>query len=541
MKTNSEVTRTHEHVPTKKFSTLCHPSWEEQVDALNKVTDLITFDNLNKELVSPLGFKLISFNRLLGKGGVINPIYSLTVEPNSATKSTSKSTAASRSTSYWFLRVGNPHSWWQHIKTRWEIDILTLVSHHCGKTIPIPKVLRSSDDKNIEPLIGCEFILFERLEGLSLGDIMDYCKENKIDIPNKAKSRMFDQLCKVVTGLRGINININIDAKIEDNPMANVLTHGNYCVIGTINSKKNKFGGIRQDGPSIGPFYNIYDYFNCHFKSNIWQLRNNKEKNKLYNSKIVDKIEQSLMKFLKQEIEPLNKQIIKLKSKFDENTIPFQLCFLNHCDLNPSNIFVDCNCNCDNHNDNHNDNDKKENINIDINDNYKSDGESKLDDKYDLSRLRIKAILDWESSYVSPFADDILMSLPEYQRMWSYTNGYNIDWKTEIPTESKENENILKDAVSLPKITDYLNKYIDLKNKNDQQLCHEYDKIVKKLNEYKDVRQYSCDMVFYTVSWWTPFILKKDYKSLKLGVDKESKDGHDNLKKCLQKYNCWFD
>lgn len=407
-----------------------HPTYLEQKQALLNVYSFLNKEYVQDHIIKPLGYTIIDFDQLKDGGGVINPIFIIT-----ARCMDNKDNGIDRK---WLLRVCNPHSYWIDIKTKGEVNTMSMISKYCSN-IPIPKIIDSSysnsctnKDQNEEKNdSNCRFqyILFELLQGTTLRNV-----QKDLDIDKKYK--VFKQLSSMVSSLQKI--------PIENKSSYRIGT----CFQINDDDDDIQYGRLRQDGPSIGPFKNIIEYFDMHFNWIVETLINNyydKEnccKSNLYDLKTINNIKIAFDEILSKYVKPLHDEQYDMKYNF------------NHCDLNASNILID-----------------------------------------NTEQCNIIGIIDWEWAKFDPFNDDI-----------NTLNDYIKEWKLNI----EKNVEMLKT-----------------------------DEISQKLANLNWIKQYGCDMVFFTVTWWNPLLFDKQYddnKELEKYVIQESQTGFNNLQKKLKEY-----
>lgn len=347
----------------KPFKLQTHPDFLHQIKQYNKIDEIINQDLIEKEIIIPLGFKIKSFKKIINGGGVINHIYFIDVL-----------SLQTNIISHWLLRISNSHSFWINHKTKWEITILNIIKNHCKNIIKIliPNIIDYSSNINNKPLIGFEYILFQReINCETLENIQNKLSYNE-------KENIFKELCNIVHSIRNISLNKN---KIKIGTFKDILM--------------NEHNPILCDGPYVGPFTSIKEFFSKNIEFTIKQLNYemnincyNHSKYKYHNKSNIKNIIQLLKDFMKSDtILNLDIQYLKLQ-KIN------QISFINHNDLNPSNILIDKNS------------------------------------------KKICCIIDWESSFVNPFGKDV-NELLYYHKKWK------LDCLDLIPKPTKFEDTIM--------------------------------------------------------------------------------------------------
>ena len=68
------------------------------------------------------------------------------------------------------LRIYNPHRFWGNLRSQNEVSLLKYLNK--STKIPVPKVLSHSSNRSTS-LLGCEYLLMNRIPGVLLDDITD--------------------------------------------------------------------------------------------------------------------------------------------------------------------------------------------------------------------------------------------------------------------------------------------------------------------------------------------------------------------------------
>ena len=395
-----------------------HPNYIEQKESLFNVYSLLTKEYVEEHIIIPLGYNIIDFHELKDGGGVINPIFILNVISINDSGNKEK----------WLLRVCNPHKYWINDKTKIEINTMKMISKYCPD-IPIPKIIDDSYTNKMGNKCLFQYILFDFVDGYTLENVQK-------DLDIKQKHKVFEQLSSFVSSLQKIPSD---DNQFKIGSCLDILVKDNDNII--------QYGGLRQDGPSIGPFQDIISYFQHHFDWIIHSLLNhyydnngNGYKSHLYDLNTINRIKGGFNELISKYIKPLN----------EKHTISYNF---NHCDLNASNIMIDNPKDCN-----------------------------------------IICIIDWESARFDAFNDDI---------------------------------NTLNDYIKEYKLDDH----VEMLKTNE---------ISEKLNNLNWIKQYGCDMIFYTITWWGPLLFDKNQdndQKLKDYIIQESKTGFNNLQKKFKEYN----
>lgn len=517
-------------------------SIDEQIESIITLQESVTFETIEISITKPLGYTLITFGLLKNQTGIINFLYTLTVE-NNVTKSKES----------WILRLSNPHPWWKNDKTKWEIMIHEILTKYCDNSIvPVPKIiayqliddhnatdinsnLTKSSEKNLKQRqindkikrIKGEYIVFEKLPGVTLETLIENNQLSTAD-----KRCLFEQMCNVIKNLRNINNFIDFENvlsncnqfsdnrntkdkdDIDNDKKLDEKQSDDHCFVGTFEDLSlTKPNGIcKTNFTNIGPFFNLITYFESFFEHFISLLKpkNLNKTNDLFDEKIIVEIEKSFDYLLKHDIKQMNDEINSYASSNNNciniNGAHFQMSFLNHIDFHDGNILV-----------------------------IVDDDESKISKKADnkdengLSRVKISGIIDWEGAYWTPFPYDIEFALQYYYKEW----GLDQDKLYAYQTVDKMNYSFYKDIL------------INKADKDEKE--QDWAKMFGKMEQLFDIIRYCGDIVFWPVTMWKrereDYFKENDVNWNKLDIDwkailrsKNNKDDNSEynlLKKCI--------
>jgi aminoglycoside phosphotransferase (APT) family kinase protein len=259
------------------------PTFDEQEKEWKNITKLVDADRL-KQLLEPLGFRLISYDLFNDSYGVINKIYFLTVNDEQNNKEKKL-----------ILRINNPHKFWKNRRSSNEIALMKHLKNHTS--IPVPKIYSYSNNAKTS-ILGFEYILMEFLNGKVLQDVLP---ANSRDLDEK----IIDQMLNFIKELKSIKIVPN--------------------KIGCFDINMN-VSNIVQDGPTIEPSETYLDYLNQQISWSIKEMKKYKRYQKIAHD--YENFQINLNEIVKQNV-CLN------NLDFDDEKCVF------HGDLNSSNILID--------------------------------------------------------------------------------------------------------------------------------------------------------------------------------------------------------
>lgn len=223
--------------------------------------------------------------------GVINKIYVLDVKHKNNSSETKQL----------ILRINNPHLFWKKRRNRNEVNIMKYIKQNTN--IPVPLILSYSYDP-LTSILGCEYILMEKVPGEILSNITDNIS------PDELSDKIINQMISYYKSLRCIKTESMDNTKIG-------------CF------KENlEITDLIFDGPILKVSNNFLEYINQQF---IFAIRESKK---------IKKFE-----ILGETLEKLrNKLIDAVKSNPLVNNLNFNdEMTVHHGDLNSSNIMVDPN------------------------------------------------------------------------------------------------------------------------------------------------------------------------------------------------------
>ena len=285
----SEIDLLHE-ISDEELASLDCPTFEEQELEWQKI-----YKNLNDENITKLieSIDLIFIKSILNiqTNGVINMICFIEVKDLSENRSEL------------VLRISNPHKFWKNRRCRNEVGFMKYLNQNTK--IPVPKILSFSFNPQTS-LIGCEYILMEKISGENLYDLV-----TKVE-PSKLPENLINDMIDYVKILREIKL-------------VNTLNGQIFCF-----NENMEPADIVLDGPAIERCDNYLEFIE---RLLSWEV---KEINKL-----------SKYRWLANELENVRKNLVEICAKnkrlnnlnFDDETTTF------HGDLHCGNILADENFN----------------------------------------------------------------------------------------------------------------------------------------------------------------------------------------------------
>lgn len=147
-------------ISDEEIASLECPTYESQVASWELALEKVTESNV-EILLKSIGLRLVEFGIFPNAKGAMQKIYLI------------KATALNddddeKPEQELILRIFNPHKFLEKRRCQNEVAIMS----HLKKftSIPVPMIYSFSYDKS-ESVLGCEFILMERVPGVPLGDI----------------------------------------------------------------------------------------------------------------------------------------------------------------------------------------------------------------------------------------------------------------------------------------------------------------------------------------------------------------------------------
>ena len=149
-------------ITDEELSSLDCPAYSQQEEEWSKIDKFLTKEKLEL-LFNSLNYELINFEFYKNTLGVINKIYIIKA----------KNYNNNNEINELILRINNPHLFWKNKRNRNEVSIMKYINEHTN--IPIPLILSFSNNTK-DSLLGCEYILMEKIKGITLSSFL----ENKI-------------------------------------------------------------------------------------------------------------------------------------------------------------------------------------------------------------------------------------------------------------------------------------------------------------------------------------------------------------------------
>eukprot|EP01084_Bolivina_argentea_P079743 144573_1 len=290
-------------------SQLITPDYISQLNALQRLQKYITKDVIEKEIINSMSetYKLIKFNPLPEEDtGLINLIYCLMVQDSN------------NKTYEWILRICNPHKHFM-IKTKWEVIVMNIVSKHCPN-IKLPKIINYSDNIHNKPLIGYQYILMEKLEGI----ILDNIEEN---LSQQRKNYLYIKWCNMINELRSIRIPLSTQ-------QIGIWTDETM--------KKYTCRGVKlKPTNNLIQYHKMYffDYIIEHLKYSYYNKDYMPSFGNLFTLNTINHLNKSFEKVIDKLITPMQ-YIIDNNNTYNDDEKQQQWFYLNHNDFHYQNIMV---------------------------------------------------------------------------------------------------------------------------------------------------------------------------------------------------------
>lgn len=144
-----------DEITDEEIESLECPTYEAQEAAWTEILSRLTRSSLGR-LLDTIGFDLINYHYFAKSAGVINKIFALDVQRQ-----------GTEQRDQMILRVVNPHKFWEHGRNENEVAVLKYLAKNTS--IPVPKIWSYCIDKSIS-LIGCQYILMDRMPGVTLSE-----------------------------------------------------------------------------------------------------------------------------------------------------------------------------------------------------------------------------------------------------------------------------------------------------------------------------------------------------------------------------------
>ena len=272
-------------ITDKELQSLDNPTFQEQEDRLQNMIQSLN-DTKFKLLVDSIGFKFINSEPFKDNMGMVNTMFTINVKDENETKQL-------------ILRITDVHPFFTKRKTTNEVAILQYLK--LNTKIPVPQILSYSNDKD-KSLIGCEYILMNKINGKILGELIDEQFQDVNQLPDKIINQMID----IFKQFKQIKLN-------DSNRIG--------CFDLEMNIKS-----IVQFGINIGPCDTYLDFINEQLE---WCC---KEMNKI---KIFKKISNDLELFRQSLIKICNENKDLDNLNFNDEMNVY------HGDLHAGNIFID--------------------------------------------------------------------------------------------------------------------------------------------------------------------------------------------------------
>lgn len=146
-------------ITDEELKSLNCPTYEEQEKEWEKIEKQLTTDKI-KILLESINYEYIQMNFFKNTLGVINKIYIIEV----------KEKKISFNKKELILRINNPHLFWKKRRNQNEVSIMKYIKQNT--IIPVPEILSYSNDP-LKSILGCEYILMEKVPGIILSNIID--------------------------------------------------------------------------------------------------------------------------------------------------------------------------------------------------------------------------------------------------------------------------------------------------------------------------------------------------------------------------------
>ena len=257
-----------------------HPTYAEQKHEIESIISQLCIENINKVLV-PFHLHCVCFERLQTSGR-INILYSLKTQTTDSAQIDL------------ILKLSNPHRYWKRCGTQNEVYAMRYV--HEKTNIPVPKVLDYSDDSS-SSLLGCEFILMEKVYGHTLESVIEAMTDNILTVT----------IAEMMNYIR----------QLRELPLPHTDRIGSFI------SEEMDVGGLLHDGPSLVSFGTPRDLIVAQLQWSIERIRT----------------DPNLIRIGNHLLSPLQRVIDTAEA--DHRLVSTDRTYrLTHTDLNPSNIIV---------------------------------------------------------------------------------------------------------------------------------------------------------------------------------------------------------
>jgi aminoglycoside phosphotransferase (APT) family kinase protein len=161
-----------EIITNEELDKLECPTYEKQIKKWNDLLNSINEEKI-KALVKSVGYNYVDSQLIKeNKEFKNNPFYIINVTQNNSQKQL-------------ILRILDPHPFFKRKKTTNEVSIINYLKDNTN--IPVPSVISFSKNKSTS-LIGCEYILINRIKGKFLGEEF----KNANEIPDKVINQMLN-------------------------------------------------------------------------------------------------------------------------------------------------------------------------------------------------------------------------------------------------------------------------------------------------------------------------------------------------------------
>jgi hypothetical protein len=196
-------------ITNDEWNTLESCSFKQQNEEMKKVLDSLNNEKF-KCLAESVGFKLKKGHIFQHDNGIVNSIFVLNVEDDQFNQK------------QLFLKIADTHHFFKTKKVTNEVGVLNYLFKNTN--IPVPKVLSFSNDSRTS-LIGCEYILLEKVEGQNLRELLNEKYKCIDNLPEKIIDNMlelFKEFKKIKINEKKIG-NFDLDMNVIDSFGPNVM------------------------------------------------------------------------------------------------------------------------------------------------------------------------------------------------------------------------------------------------------------------------------------------------------------------------------
>jgi aminoglycoside phosphotransferase (APT) family kinase protein len=207
------------------------------------------------------------------------------------------------------LKLANPHPLLKRVRTEHEVAVMRFVQKHTR--LPIPNVIDFCLNADESPL-RCEFILMERMSGVSLADLCDHHRMISDSVRDAIAREYVQSLLEL--------------SRVEE------LSGVQWSFHGGMTLDPGTPGPILGNLPPFGPFPLYCDWVDAVLQWVIAQL----PQSPLLHPSVTQCLASALQQYCREVLPALRQHEAGLPA--DDPWRRLRLC---HCDLNPGNVMID--------------------------------------------------------------------------------------------------------------------------------------------------------------------------------------------------------